>query len=128
MRGHSNDLDIAVRTSGTTVFRVSLLRDGKVVQSLDTTAITVTSDAAAAQRTTIELEIPDPDGTLTPVDMNSFLAPNGDRIQVDMGARLEDETFQVALNGVAQGWGVSGVSTGVLNGLLDDGTGLRLGP
>jgi len=60
--------------------------------------------------------------------MNSFLAPNGDRIQVDMGARLEDETFQIALNGVAQGWAVSNTSTGVLNGLRDDGTGLVLGP
>jgi len=128
MRGHSNALDAAVQTSGTTVFRVGLLRDGKLVRNLDATAITVTSDATAAQRTTIELEIPDPDGDLTPVDMNSFLAPNGDRIQVDMGARLEDETFQIALNGVAQGWAVSNTSTGVLNGLRDDGTGLVLGP
>jgi hypothetical protein len=129
MRGHSNALDAAVQTSGTTVLRANLLRDGKVVRPLDIHSFTVTSDGIAAQRTTIELEVTVPEGDdLVPVDMTSFLAPNGDRIQVDMGARLEDETFQVSLNGVAQGWAVSNTSTGVLNGLKDDGTGLVIGP
>jgi hypothetical protein len=34
----------------------------------------------------------------------------------------------VQTNSVAFGWQVSGMSTGVLSGLKDDGTGLVLGP
>jgi hypothetical protein len=129
MRGHSNALDAAVQTSGTTVIRANLLRDGKVVRPLDVHGFTVTSDGTAAQRTTIQLDVTVPEGDdLVPVDMTSFLSPNGDRIQVDMGARIQDETFLVALNGVAQGWAVSDTSTGVLNGLKDNGTGLVIGP
>jgi len=129
MRGHSNALDAAVQSSGTTVIRANLLRDGKVVRPLDVHGFTVTSDGTAAQRTTIQLDVTVPEGDdLVPVDMTSFLSPNGDRIQVDMGARIQDETFLVALNGVAQGWAVSDTSTGVLNGLKDDGTGLVIGP
>ncbi len=127
MRGHSNALDAAVQTSGTTVLRANLLRDGKVVRPLDVHGFTINSDGIAAQRTTIELYVTVPEGDdLVPVDMTSLLAPNGDRIQVEMGARLVDETFQVQLNGVAAGWAVS--NTGVLNGLRDDGTGLVIGP
>jgi hypothetical protein len=129
MRGHSNALDAAVQTSGTTVLRANLLRDGKVIRPLGIHGFTVTSDGIAAQRTTIELDVSVPEGDdLVPVDMTSFLAPNGDRIQVDMGARLEDETFLVQVQGVAQGWAVSDTSTGVLNGLRDDGSGLIIGP
>jgi hypothetical protein len=129
MRGHSNALDAAVQTSGTTVIRANLLRDGKVVRPLDVHGFTVTSDGTAAQRTTIQLDVTVPEGDdLVPVDMTSFLAPNGDRIQVDMGARIQDETLLVQVNGVYQGWAVSNTSTGILNGLKDDGTGLVLGP
>lgn len=128
MRGHSNELAAAVQNSHTAVVSVSVLRDGKVVRKLDVHDGTVTSDATAAQRTTIEVDVSDPDGDLTPVDMESLLSPFGTRIQVDRGVRLEDVDTRVMTNGVADGWAVFGASTGVLNGLLDDGTGLRLGP
>jgi hypothetical protein len=128
MRGHSNDLAATVQGSHVAVTTVSVIRDGKVVRTLDVHSGTVTSDATQAQRTTIEIEVSDPDGDLTPDDMESLLSPFGTRIQVDRGARLDDVDLRVQTNGVYQGWAVSGVSTGILNGLLDDGTGLRLGP
>jgi hypothetical protein len=128
MRGHSNDLAATVQNSHIAVSRVDVIRDGKVVRQLDVHSGTVTSDATAAQRTTIEVDVSDPDGDLTPSDMESLLAPFGTRIQVSRGARLEDVDLRVATNGVAQGWAVSGLSTGILNGLCDDGTGLVLGP
>jgi hypothetical protein len=128
MRGHSDDLAAKVRNSHTAVVTVHVLRDGKVVRTLDVHGGTVTSDSTAAQRTTIEIDVSDPDGDLTPVDMESLLAPFGTRIQVDRGARLDDVDTRVATNDVFHGWAVSDTSTGVLSGLLNDGTGLVLGP
>lgn len=128
MRKHSAKLDATVQGSHTAVTTVSVLRDGKVVRTLDVHGGTVTSDATAAQRTTIEVDVSDPDGDLTPADMEDLLTPFGTRIQVDRGARLADVDTRVMTQSVAFGWAVSGTSTGILNGLKDDGTGLVLGP
>lgn len=128
MRGHSDALAAAVQTSHTAVTSVSVLRDGKVVRTLDVHGGTVTSDATAAQRTQFEVDVSDPDGDLTPDDMESLLTPFGTRIQVERGARLDDVDLRVQTNDVAHGWTVTGLSTGILNGLKDDGVGLVLGP
>jgi len=134
MRGHSDLLAATVSGSHAVAVSVSVLRDGKVVRNLDgyVTGGIVTSDATAAQRTTIELDVAvnpdDPDGDLVPADMEALLSPFGTRIQVSRGARLEDVDLRVQTNGPAQGWSVSNMSTGILNGLKDDGTGLVLGP
>jgi hypothetical protein len=130
VRGHTSKLETTVQGSHQSVIAVSVIRDGKVVLQLEENVSggTVTSDGTAAQRTTIELTLADPDGTLTPADMESLLSPFGTRIQVERGARLDDVDLRIQTNGVAQGWSVTGLSTGVLNGLKDDGTGLVLGP
>jgi hypothetical protein len=124
MRNHSDALAAAVSGSHTAVTVVNVVRDGKVVRQLDAHGGRVISDATAAQRTTIEVDVSDPDGDLTPEDMESLLSPFGTRIEVERGARLQGESFQIQTKGSIYGWSTSGVMT-----LKDDGSGgLVLGP
>lgn len=129
MRNHSDRLAQAVQGSHTATSRCDVIRDGKVVAQLDIYAGQVTTDATAAQGTQIELEVADPDGTLTPDDMNSLLAPFGTRIQVWRGARLEDVDLRRRLHDTADSW-VTTSEFGVNNGTVGDPTdgALVMGP
>lgn len=123
MRGVSEAMAAALKTSHTAAVRCKVIRDGQVVRVLDVHAGSVTQDAQASQRTTIEIEVADPDGELTPEGMESLLAPFGTRLQVERGVRLENVEFRVAENNAGTGWAVSDQAPGVLNGLKDDGSG-----
>lgn len=129
MRGHSDELAAALGGIHTALCKCDVIRDGQVVATLDIHAGQVTSDAAAAQRTQIEFEVADPDGTLTPTDMNSLLAPFGTRIQVWRGVRLEDVDLRRRLHDTAPSWATT-TEFGINNGTVGDPTdgSLRMGP
>lgn len=129
MRGHSDRFAATLTGSHTAVCRCDVVRDGKVVATLDIHAGQVTSDGSAAQRTQIEIEVADPDGVLTPEDMNALLAPFGTRIQVWRGARLEDVDLRRRLHDTAGSWSTSsefGLSSGTVGDPTDGA--LRMGP
>lgn len=129
MRGHSDVMADVLGGSHTAVSRVDIIRDGQVVGQLDVHAGQVVTDGTAAQRTQIELEVADPDGTLTPADMNSLLAPFGTRIQVYRGVRIDDVDLRRRLHDTAVSWATS-TEFGVNNGTVGDPTdgSLRMGP
>lgn len=129
MRGMSNQALALLKGSHTAVVKVSVLRDGQVVRQLEGQVLggSITSDGTAAQRTQFELDVAVDDLELVPDSMDDLLAPSGDRIQIDMGVRLEDTDTRVAVNDAAHGWAVT--STGIMASIKDDGTGaLVLGP
>lgn len=129
MRGHSDVMADVLGGSHTAVSRVDIIRDGQVVGQLDVHAGQVVTDGTAAQRTQIELEVADPDGTLTPADMNSLLAPFGTRIQVYRGVRIDDVDLRRRFHDTASSWATSS-EFGVNNGTVGDPTdgSLRMGP
>lgn len=129
MRGHSDVMADVLGGSHTAVSRVDIIRDGQVVGQLDVHAGQVVTDGTAAQRTQIELEVADPDGTLTPADMNALLAPFGTRIQVYRGVRIDDVDLRRRLHDTAASWATSsefGVNNGTVGDPIDGS--LRMGP
>jgi hypothetical protein len=88
-----------------------------------------TADRTADQMRSFEVEMSDPTGTLTPVDMNSILAPFGTRMQLFKGVRLRSVDTHAAFYGTQRTWAPSGTSTGVMSGVRTAGDGsLTLGP
>jgi len=129
MQDHSQELDATLSKPHTAVSRVDVIEDGKVTRYLPIHAGAVTADRMAAQMRAFDIEVSDPDGTLTPTGMDSDVAPFGRRIQMYRGARISDTEFQSVLYNAANPWTVSGLSTGVFVSVKVDGSGsLTLGP
>lgn len=129
MQGRSAKYDATVVNSHTAVQSVSIIQDGKVVLQPAVHSGSVTADRLADQMRSMTVDLSDPTGELTPIDMNSTLAPFGTRIQMFKGVRLESVDTRAAFYGTTQSWLPSGSSTGVMNGVTVDADGsLRLGP
>lgn len=129
MRGTSDAFDAAVVTSHQAISRVDVVRDGKVIRQLAVHSGSVKADRTAAQMRSFDVEVSDPDGTLTPDGISAVLAPFGTRLQLYRGVRIENVQTQVAHYDTASSWTVTS-TFGQLNGCVGDPiTGaLRLGP
>lgn len=129
MQGRIPEFDAAALQSGTTaVSQVDVIQNGKVVDLLQVHSGVVTADRTAAQMRSFQIEVSDPKGTLTPLDMTSELAPFGTRIQIWRGVRIKNTETADVLYNAAFAW-TPLTSTGVMNGVkIDTDGGLILGP
>src|SRR5882724_2165006 len=115
MQGRSAAFDATVSKPHRAVSRADVIQDGKVVAQLAAAHTgSVAADRTAAQMRSFEVELSDPDGTLTPEGMGSLLAPFGTRLQISRGVRISSVEVQAAFYGSAASWVPSGGSTGVL--------------
>ena len=127
MQGRTPEFDAAVVENHRAVSRVDVIQNGKVVDTLNVHAGAVTADRTAAQMRSFQVEVSDPDGTLTPEGMTSELAPFGTRIQIWRGVRIENTQTVTGFYGAANPW--TPKSAGVMNGVkIDTDGGLILGP
>lgn len=128
MQGISLEFAETYLKSHTAVVLANVIKNGKVVATLEVTAGSVMADRTQAQLRTIQFEIIDRDGTLTPTGMSSLLAPFGTRVQLYRGLRIRNvETLSAVYGGGNSSWVPQ--STGVMNGVKVDGSGsLVLGP
>lgn len=128
MQGRTPQFDATVSKPHRAVSRVDIIQDGKVVNQLAIHAGSVTADRTAAQMRSFQVEVSDPDGTLTPEGMTSQIAPFGTRVQIWRGARIENTQTVTGFYDAANPW-TPLTSTGVLNGVkIDTDGGLTLGP
>ena len=129
MQGRSAAFDATVANSHIAVQAVNIIQDDKVVLRPAAHSGAATADRTADQMRSFEVELSDPTGTLTPVDMNSILAPFGTRMQLFKGVRIKSVDTRAVFYGTQQAWTPSGTSTGVLNGVKVDSNGaIALGP
>lgn len=129
MRGTSPAFDAAVVTNHQAICQVDVLQDGKVVRQLAVHSGSVKADRTAAQMRSFDVEVSDPDGTLTPDGISALLAPFGTRLQLYRGVRIKNVQTQVAFYNTQSSWSVV-TPFGQLNGVVGDPTtgALRLGP
>lgn len=130
MQARSPEFDTTVSKPHTAVQQVDVIQSGKVVDQLAIHSGSVTADRTAAHMRTFEVEVSDPNGTLTPSGMTSELAPFGTRIQLYKGVRIIDVQVQGVFYGTTSSWIPSGTSTGTLSSVLvnpSDGS-ITLGP
>lgn len=128
MQGFSDEFAETVQGSHTAVLVVQLIQNGKVVAMVQPHAGSVSADRTAAQLRTIQFEVVDQDGTLTPTGMGSLLAPFGTRVQVYRGVRIDNTETLSAVYGGANSW-TPQTPTGEMTGVKIDGSGnLVLGP
>jgi hypothetical protein len=128
VQGFSSDFATTIQTPHTAVVAAEAIQNGKVVADLEVHAGSVTADRTAAQMRTMQFEIIDRDGTLTPDGMTSLLAPFGTRIQLYRGVRIKNVAVQSAVYNAANPW-TPRTSTGVMSGVRIDANGnLVLGP
>jgi hypothetical protein len=128
MQGRSSEFDATVSKSHRAISRCDVIQDGKVVNQLAIHAGSVTADRTAAQMRSFQVEVSDPDGTLTPEGMTSQLAPFGTRIQIWRGVRIQNTQTVTGFYNAANPW-TPHTPTGVLNGVKIDTDGsLTLGP
>jgi hypothetical protein len=128
VQGISSDFATTIQQSHTAVVAAEAIRNGKVVADLEVHAGSVTADRTAAQMRTMQFEIIDRDGTLTPDGMTSVLAPFGTRIQLYRGVRIKNVQVQSVVYNAANPW-TPKTLTGDMNGVTIDGNGnLVLGP
>lgn len=130
MQARSPEFDATITKPHTAVQQVDVIQNGKVVDQLAIHSGSVAADRTAAQMRTFEVEVSDPNGTLTPDGMTSELAPFGTRIQLYKGVRISDVQVQTVFYGTLDSWVPSGVSTGTLSSTLvdpSDGS-ITLGP
>jgi hypothetical protein len=129
MQGRSLAFDATVVNSHTAVQAVDIIQDGKVVLQPQVHSGSATADRTQDQMRSMEVELSDPTGTLTPTDMYSILAPFGTRVQLFKGVRIRSVDTRASFYGTQQSWLPSGASTGVMNGVKVDSTGaIALGP
>lgn len=128
MQGISLEFAETYLKSHTAVILVNVIRNGNVVATLEVHAGSVDADRTAAQLRTMQFEIIDRDGTLTPTGMSSLLAPFGTRVQLYRGLRINNvETVSAVYGAGNSSWAPQ--STGVMNGTTIDQSGnLILGP
>jgi hypothetical protein len=120
----------AVVTDHVAVCEVDVIQNGKVIlQGLKVHSGSVKADRTAAQLRSFDVEVSDPDGTLTPDGITATLAPFGTRLQIYRGVRIENVQVSKAFYNTTGSW--TTMSTfGQMNGVVGDpSTGsLRLGP
>jgi hypothetical protein len=129
MQGRPQDFDATIIKPHVAVQQVDVIQYGKVVDQLTIHAGSVVADRTAAQMRTFEIEVADPNGTLTPDGMTSTLAPFGTRVQLYKGVRISNVEVQAVFYGTTNSWLPSGTSTGVLASTKVDTDGsITLGP
>jgi hypothetical protein len=128
MQGFTAEFAETVQRSHTAVVLAEVIQNGKVVATLDVHAGSVNADRTAAQLRTMEFEVVDRNGTITPSGMTSLLAPFGTFIQLYRGVRIKNVETLSAVYGVgANSW--TPQSTGDMNGVTKGADGsLVLGP
>lgn len=127
MQGFSDAFAETVQNSHTAVVLVQAIQNGKVVATLEVVAGSINADRTAAQLRTMQFEIIDRDGTLTPTGMSSLLAPFGTRVQLYRGVRIKNVETLSAVYDAANPW--TPQSTGEMNGVkIDAYDNLTLGP
>lgn len=129
MRGTSPDFDAAAITNHTAICQVDVLQNGKVIRQLAVHSGSVKADRTAAQMRSFDVEVSDPDGTLTPDGISALLAPFGTRLQIYRGIRLENVETVVSFHNTQSAWSVF-TDYGQLNGVVGDPSSgnLRFGP
>jgi hypothetical protein len=128
VQGRTFEFDATVSKPHRAISRVDLIQDGKVVNQLAVHAGSVTADRTAAQMRSFQVEVSDPDGTLTPEGMTSQLAPFGTRVQIWRGVRIDNTQTVTGFYNAANLW-TPHTPTGVMNGVKIDTAGsLVLGP
>lgn len=76
--------------------------DGTTLATLDVVGGDVTEDAGAIIRHHTQMTVVDPDGTLTPTDLDDLLMPIGTRVLVQRGLRFEaDELYPLVTGWLA---------------------------
>lgn len=129
MQARSAEFDATVTNNHVAVQAVDIIQDGKTVLKPQVHSGSVTADRMADQMRSFEVEFSDPDGSMTPIDMNSILAPFGTRMQLYKGVRVESVDTRSVLYGPQDAWLPSGLSTGSMDGVKVSGDGsLTLGP
>lgn len=129
MRGSTKTFQSSVVSNHMAICRVDVIRDGRIVQQLAVHKGQVTADKTAAQMRNFDVEVSDPNGTLTPEGMASLLAPFGTRLQLWRGIRFENvTTVRFYANSPAAWQAVT--PQGQMNGTVaDQATGeLKMGP
>jgi hypothetical protein len=128
MQGRSALFDATVSKPHTAVAAANIIQNNGVVARLAVHSGSVTADRTAAQMRSFQVEVSDPTGTLTPVDMNSLLAPFS-RMQLLKGVRNSSTATQSVQYPAVTPWTPSGASTGVFvsTKIGSDGS-LTLGP
>ncbi|MCW2904199.1 MAG: hypothetical protein JWO67_6464 [Streptosporangiaceae bacterium] len=91
----------AVQGSHHSVCLVNVIQKGQVVMQLPIVDGTVTADRTSAQMRSFTLTLGDPDGSLTPKDMTSLLAPFGSMCQIFRGVRISTVSAVVDLDNTA---------------------------
>lgn len=128
MQGFSAEFAQTVQQSHTAVVLVQAIQNGKVVAELDVVAGSVNADRTAAQMRTMQFELVDRTGTLTPTDITSLLAPFGTRVQLYRGVRIRNIEAISAIYDAANPW-TPQTPVGDMNGVKIDAYGnLALGP
>jgi hypothetical protein len=126
VQGTSDIFQQLVQTTHEAVCEVDIIQNGKVVLQLVGFDGQVTADRTAAQMRSATVSVADPDGTLTPVDMASALAPFGTRMQIKRGVRIPGSQLLSRLDTGANGGFAQGTNVGTV---ADATTGyLRIGP
>jgi hypothetical protein len=129
VQGISADFAAAIQKSHTAVVAAQVIQDGKVILTLEPVAGSVTADRTAAQMRTFQFEVIDRDGTLSPTEMTSPLAPFGSRIQLYRGVRLKGNTLESALYPFENAWTPQTPTGQMVSVKLAPGDGsLTLGP
>lgn len=128
MQGFTAEFAETVQRSHIAIALAQVIQNGKVVATLDVTAGSVNADRTQGQLRTMQMEIVDPTGTLTPTGMTSLLAPFGTRIQLYRGVRIKNVETISAVYDAANPW-TPQTPTGDMNGVKIDAYGnLALGP
>lgn len=129
MRGTTDAFKTSVVTDHQAISLVQVVRDGKVIRELAVHSGSVKADRTAAQMRSFDVEVSDPDGTLTPDGISALLAPFGTRLQLSRGVRIENVQTQAAFYNTKASWSVV-TEFGQMNGVVGDATtgALRLGP
>jgi hypothetical protein len=129
VQGFSADFTATIQESHTAVVAAQAIQNGKVVADLEVHAGSVSADRTAAQMRTFQFEVIDRDGTLTPDNMTSLLAPFGTRIQLYRGVRIKNVETQSAFYDAAHPWTPRTLTGQMVSVKLDPSDGsLTLGP
>lgn len=104
MQGFSDDFSTTIQNSHTAVVAAKVIQNGSVVANLEVHAGSVTADRTGAQMRTLEFEVIDRDGTLTPTSMSSLLAPFGSQILLERGVRIKSTEIISGMWNAANPW------------------------
>lgn len=115
MIGTSDQFRAEVKKSHQAVCRMDIIQNGQVVMTLPVFDGSVTADRTSAQMRQFSASVADPDGTLTPADMNAVLAPFGTRVKLYRGVRIPNIVTIADLDNTVVTW-----ADGTNNGTVAD--------